>query len=408
MTNRAQRAENHQEAGVALVFALVVMSIVVLIGLSVSLTALRMYTNAATVRDSIAATFAMDAALECALYHAQQSPNPFAGGATTITCNGSSVTTTVAGGTHRFEVPVGLGVGRAEVSSSGGATQVQASGYSRSLPHAARLVGRSLELEVSSGGVPQRADILLVLDASSSIEESHRDIIRAALQELLNRFTPELGPTNLQLGILHFGEFAGERTDPGAYIRTPHVPLTSDPYLLAQYVANSVYPTYQYVVDNSISGTNLAQALAVSRAELTGRTYETNTYENASFNGSPPYSYFPPTYRDRNDATWPDHVIVLTDGIPTNFTPASSVASDATAGGEPESRAAAKAMADLLKADGITIHVIGVNINTTTENYLRNQIASSPTNYAGSVFELDSILGAFAQLFRSAQLKDMR
>ncbi len=401
------RPDHRDEAGVALVFALVVMSIVVLIGLSVSLTALRMYTNAATVRDSIAATFAMDAALECALYHAQQSPNPFAGGATTITCNGSSVTTTVAGGTHRFEVPVGLGVGRAEVRVVSGAVQIDASGYSRTAPQAARLVGRSLAVEVSQGGYPQRADIMLILDASTSMNEAvERAALKGAVQEILNRTSPYLSSTGIQMGILHFNRYAGALSDPAAFIREPHVPLTADPVELGQYLTNNVYPSHAASI--AVSGTNLPQALALARAELMGRAYQSNVFENASFNGSPAYSYFPTTGRDRNDATWPDYIIVLTDGNPTHYTPPLAVADDSWINNAGQSQTYSRNMADLLKAEGVKIYVIGIGVDAATEAYLKNHIVNDPSHYASSVFDVVAIVDAFEQLFRSAEFKDIR
>ena len=89
---------------------------------------------------------------------------------------------------------------------------------------------------------------------------------------------------------------------------------------------------------------------------------------------------------DRVDADSPDYMVIITDGEPTT----------SNAGGD--HAANAKAAADAAKANDITIYVVGVGTTGGTADYLKNQIASSPSHYfdAANWADLEAILLALS------------
>ena len=78
---------------------------------------------------------------------------------------------------------------------------------------------------------------------------------------------------------------------------------------------------------------------------------------------------------DRDDSESPDFMVFITDGRPD------------------DSEASVKLIADAVKAAGTEIFVVGVG-NGVNDDFLRDDIASSPTNY----FDIDPEDGGYGAL----------
>ena len=220
--------------------------------------------------------------------------------------------------------------------------------YVLSIEDEHKYFGCDLWIEVTNISLPNgdigcedKADVMLVLDESGSISESgnpsEMDILKTAATAFVNALAPSTPG-------IHMGEVSFSST------AVLDVHLTDDGSLVIT------------AINNLSSGglTNLEDAIQKSDGELDN----------------------PGDTHDRTDVDSPDYMVIITDGAPTT----------SNTGGDHSANA--KAAADAAKADGIIIYVVGVGTDSSTADYLRNNIASSVNHYydASNWSQLQTIL----------------
>lgn len=168
-------------------------------------------------------------------------------------------------------------------------------------------------------------DVVFVLDSSLSIDSGELATMANAAKSFATALAPST-PGN-HIGVVDFDSSATLRSD-----------LTD--------INNAI--------DAMTSGgsTNLADGITTASTELAGGN-------------------------DRPDGSVPDHMLIMTDGVP-------------------DSQAAATAAADAAKAAGTTIYVVGIG-NGVDDAYLMS-IASSPAHYfsAAEFADLETVLAGLA------------
>ena len=164
-------------------------------------------------------------------------------------------------------------------------------------------------------GCLEKADVMLVLDRSSSISSSEMDTLKDAANAFVEALAPS--PDGIHVGLVSFASNA-----------SLDVHLTSD--------AATVTSTINSLVSGGM--TNTSEAIDFADTEL----------------GDPTY--------DRPDVDSPDIIVLITDGEPT------------VGGGKP----IAEAAADAAKANGIEIFGVGVGITPTNALWMEEEIVSPP------------------------------
>jgi len=186
-------------------------------------------------------------------------------------------------------------------------------------------------------GCLDKADVMLVLDRSGSIDSSELAILKTAAKDFVTALAPAVDKA--YMGQTSF-----------AYVGSHDLALTYD------------ITAINAAIDGLISDgrTNLAEGITLATAELTG-------------------------VNDRADADAPDFMVIITDGAPNE------------PGDETAAKAAAATAANFARAEGIKLYVVGVGTDTATADYLRNSIANSVgqyydvTDYSGLSAILDDI-----------------
>ncbi len=191
--------------------------------------------------------------------------------------------------------------------------------------------GCDLWIEVTNISLPRdngicelAPDVMQVLDRSGSIDAGELTILKAAANAFVTAMSPSLN--GVHMGMVSFSNSATldvHLTDNGGTVTTAINLLSSG------------------------GSTNLEDAIQTADTE----------FDNPGDND------------DRTDADSPDFMVIITDGAPTT----------SNTGGDHSANA--KAAADAAKANGITIYVVGIGTDSTTANYLKNDIASSPSHY---------------------------
>jgi hypothetical protein len=219
-----------------------------------------------------------------------------------------------------------------------------ASQFVQDIKNEHKVFGCDLWVEVSGISLPglgcrEQADIMLVVDRSGSVGSDE-----ATLKNAAKAFVDALGLNGVHAGLASFATGAS----------------------LNEHLGNNA-ATLKAAIDALVIG---------------GTTYlqggiETATAELAN----------PGDGHDRADATSPDFMVIITDGVPNICTPA---------GCNPEDAAADAA--DAARAAGIEVYVVGVG-NQLDEDYLKMEIADDAAHYfsAADFGALEDILEDLAQ-----------
>jgi predicted ribosomally synthesized peptide with SipW-like signal peptide len=195
-----------------------------------------------------------------------------------------------------------------------------------------------------------QADVMLVLDKSSSIDSGEMASLKAAAHAFVNAMNPDGG---VHMGQTSFADMSGNGN--------LDLQLTGD--MAAIHAAIDALPSGGY--------TNLADGINLANAELA-------------------------SVRDR--ITTPDYMVVITDGQPNR---------PGCSGVDPCAVAlnAGATAADAARAADVEIFVVGVgsDVNST---YLINEIADDPAHYfyVGNYDELEDILEAIANCQQPPQI----
>lgn len=209
-----------------------------------------------------------------------------------------------------------------------------------------QLFGCDLWFEVGGISLPgigcnEKADVVLVLDRSGSIDSGELATLKTAAKGFVSAMAPSTAG-------VHMGEASFSTTS-----------------MLDVHLTDTA-ATLNTAIDALVAGgtTNLEDAILDAQVEL----------EN------------PGDGHDREDAGSPDFMVIITDGAPTA----------SNTGGDHAANAAAQAA--FAKAAGIKIFVVGVGTTPATANYLKTSIASGADHYfdAADFAALSAILDDIA------------
>ncbi|MDP3900571.1 MAG: vWA domain-containing protein [bacterium] len=204
--------------------------------------------------------------------------------------------------------------------------------YIQPLENEHKVFGCDLWLEVYHISPPpgigcnEKADVMMVLDRSGSIDDSELGTLKTAAKAFVDALS--LSTPGVHGGQSSFADTATldqELTDNGVTLKAAIDDLVRDGF------------------------TNLAHGISLATIELA-------------------------SVRDRDDASSPDFMVIITDGEPNRCLDGSDCG---TTNAQNEAIAAATAA----KAAGATIYVVGVGTDEDTTNYLKNNIASSLSHY---------------------------
>jgi uncharacterized protein YegL len=221
--------------------------------------------------------------------------------------------------------------------------------YVQPIENEHKIFGCDLWIEVGGISLPngigclEKADVMLVLDRSGSIESGELTTLKTAAKAFVDALAPSA--SGVHIGMVSFSDNA-----------SLDVHLTDNA------------TTVKTAIDGLSSGgsTNLEDGLRTADTELDN----------------------PGDTHDRTDGESPDFIVLITDGAPT--------ASDGPGTHEEDAADAA----DDAKLDGIEIFGVGVGTSTSTANFLKDDIVSSPssTHYfdAADFGDLEDILETIA------------
>ncbi len=201
-----------------------------------------------------------------------------------------------------------------------------------------KVFGCDLWVEVRGISIPtfdcaKKADVMLVLDRSGSIEPTELSTLKTAAIAFVDALNPSADKAHM--GQSSFNENASLDqilTDNQVSIKAAINALASGGF------------------------TNLMAGITVASTEL------------ASIN-------------DRSDSESPDYMVIITDGEPNRPDPATA-------------KAVAEATATTARGAGTTIYVIGVGVSDVNANWLKSNIATSTNHYfdASNFDDLQTIL----------------
>ena len=222
---------------------------------------------------------------------------------------------------------------------------VNADDYIQPKDNEHKLFGCDLWLEVGGISLPgigcsEEADTMLVLDRSGSIDAGELTTLKNAANAFVTALSPSTAGVHMgQTSFAFTGSLDQILTDSAAAMNA--------------------------AINALVTGgtTNLSEGISLATAEL------------ASGN-------------DRNDATSPDFMVVITDGAPNQ-----------PGGSEPSGQAAAIASANAADAADIEIFVVGVGTTQATSDFLKDNIATDAAHYfdAADFGSLEDILEGIAQ-----------
>jgi len=224
---------------------------------------------------------------------------------------------------------------------------VNADDYVQPIDTEHKMFGCDLWVEVAGISLPpglsclEKADVMLVLDRSGSIDSTELATLKTAAKAFVDALA--LSPSGVHAGELSFASSA-----------------TLDEHLTA--IAQDVKDEIDALTTGG--STNLEDAILDATAELAN----------------------PGDSHDRADGDSPDFMVIITDGAPTT----------SNTGGNPADDAAAAAAA--AKLAGIEIYVVGVGTTPGTADYLKLYIATDAAHYfdAGDFDDLQAILSGIA------------
>jgi uncharacterized protein YegL len=214
--------------------------------------------------------------------------------------------------------------------------------YIQPIENEHKLFGCDLWLEVTSLsntpiGCNAKADVMLVLDRSGSIEAGEQ----TALENAAKAFVSTLNPS---LSGIHMGQSSF------ATVGSLDQVLTDSSVLMNNAIDGLVYNGF----------TNLFEGISLAHDELTG-------------------------VNDRDDSTSPDIMVIITDGNPNE------------PGTDQNAEMVAATEADAARTSGIEVFVVGVGSDVDAA-YLINNIADDPSHYfaVADFTELQAVLEAIA------------
>lgn len=212
------------------------------------------------------------------------------------------------------------------VLSESGSSTINASDYEGNPNDKSKIFGCDLWLEVTATSAPpircsDQLDLMLVLDRSGSISSSELNQLKNAAHAFVNTLAPS------DAGV-HIGQTSFSTN--GAL----------DLHLTGNQAAIDA------AINALVSGgfTNLKEGIELATGEL----------DNAHIH---------------ERSAIPDVMVIITDGAPNRPSPTSNAQATATAA------------ANAARAAGIEIFVLGVGVTTSTENYLKNNIADDAAHY---------------------------
>lgn len=201
------------------------------------------------------------------------------------------------------------------------------SDYVQPIDNEHKVFGCDLWIEVFGVSLPgigcnDKADVMLVLDRSGSIDSGELTTLMNAAKAFVDALSPSAAG-------VHMGQSSFSTSGS-----------------LDTHLTDDVTTTIKANIDALVSGgsTNLGAGIDLAKTELDN----------------------PGDGHDRTDADSPDFMVVITDGAPNV--------------GSPDGETAGKNAADAAKAAGVEIFVVGVGTTTSTADYLKNNIASTPTS----------------------------
>ncbi len=192
-----------------------------------------------------------------------------------------------------------------------------------------QIFGCDLWVEVTGISLPgigckEKIDLMLVLDRSGSINSTELGQLKTSAKAFVDALAPTVDG-------VHIGQSSFATNG------------SLDLHL------NDTTATIKAAIDAlvAVGYTNLKEGIDLAKGELDN----------------------PGDSHDRADADSPDFMVIITDGAPNE------------PGTDTEAKAAATASANLAKAAGVTIYVVGVGTVPSAADYLKNNIASSPSHY---------------------------
>lgn len=233
------------------------------------------------------------------------------------------------------------------VKDTSGDNQIDPSLYVQDKDNEHKVFGCDLWIEVGGISLPGigckgTLDMMLVMDESGSIEPGEMTTMKNAAKAFVDVLAPTAAGVHMgQTSFSTLGSLDLHLTDDVTAIKA--------------------------AIDGLSPGgfTNLYEGILFAKDELAN----------------------PGDGHDRADGGSPDYMVILTDGAPN----------------EPGSNANAKALAtstaNMAKAAGTVIYVVGIGTTSTTRDYLMNEIATSPSHYfdAADFDDLEAVLKGIAE-----------
>ncbi|MFN7088380.1 MAG: vWA domain-containing protein, partial [Candidatus Paceibacteria bacterium] len=227
------------------------------------------------------------------------------------------------------------------VKEESGNPQISPADYEADPALESQIFGCDLWLEVtatsSPSGCDKRIDMMLVLDRSGSIDAGELAQLKTAAKAFVDAIAPTA--TGSHVGMVSFATFA-----------------TLDQHLTDN--ATSTKAAIDALV--AVGFTNLKDAIDLATGEFAN----------------------PGDGHDRDDSIAPDKMVIITDGAPNRPLPSNTATTTAAIA------------ADNARAAGIEIFVVGVGVSSSTEAYLKTDIADDENHYfaAANFEELQAIL----------------
>ncbi len=294
----------NQRQGFTILFAIVIVSIVVSIGISLSLIALKEFAFSNTLRESQLAYYAADSGTHCILYYISRNDTNFTTNSQNVICNGDDETynftapATAIKITKDFSFPdilvpnVGFRpspyVAKVTVKkiSSPRNIEVTSQGLNR-VSTVAFQTQRRQKIQIENGSVSGNPDVVITMDNSGSINSDELLCEKNAVKEFIDSPELNIGAANAHASIMTYKSYA-----------TNHNELSSDKTALKAAVDTITSSS------GATSGTNMEAGAKLADRELKSA-------------------------RDRSDATNPDVVIIIGDGNPRTINKDDATINDA-------------------------------------------------------------------------------
>jgi hypothetical protein len=338
-------SHKNKQGGFTLFFAVMAVSIVISIGITLSIIALKETSLAGIRRESQLAYYAAEAGTACAMYHILENlkTNP-APAEIIMNCNNTSATYSAAAGYSHyfdFESPYQYRASTTLTSYNGGTTwDISSEGLNRRGLATIKLL-RSQKVRIGKGAIGSANDVMILVDHSGSIcptasptwnngvyypanEQqncSYHQAMRNSVLSLIDKINPDPASASAnRLGLLTFagvGQQVNNNSsmgyDPSFGKPRLQTHLNATKLASKDYIASSS----GYLKISYNDGTNITDSLRIAGCELNGKALDAAAYESNCTTSDPN----PPTdpisgtgTHDRPDNNYPDTIILFTDG----------------------------------------------------------------------------------------------